>query len=88
MPFFAKILGAEAPAQKAERGFQRTKGVQKGCKKGVLVQKGGAQRAHKGCKKGAERVLEPTFQQKGGGVENPAKRTVSDKSENQPPKGA
>ena len=42
----------------------------------------------KGCNKGAQRVLEPPFQQKGGGVENPAKRTVSDKSENQPPKGA
>ena len=44
-------------------------GVQKGCRKGVLAQKGGctkgAQRAHKGCGKGAERVLELPFQQEG-----------------------
>ena len=51
----AKILGAETPPRRkgAERGFQRTKGVQKGCRKGVLAQKRGV---HKGCKKGAERV--------------------------------
>ena len=43
--------------------------------------------AHKGCEKGAARVLEPPFQQKGGGCRKSGK-TVSDKSENQPPKGA
>ena len=72
----------------AERGFQRTKGVQKGCRKGVLAQKGGctkgAQRVQKGCRKGARTPLPA----KRGGVEIPAKPTVSDKSENQPPKEA
>ena len=61
MPFLQQSLAQKPPRKKhAERGFQRTKGVQKGCKKGVLAQKGGctkgAQRVQKGCKKGAERV--------------------------------
>ena len=68
-------------------GSQRTKGVQKGCRKGVLAQKGartkGAERVQNGCRKGARTPLPA----KGGVVEYPAKRTVSDKSENKPPKG-
>jgi hypothetical protein len=89
VPFLQKSLAQKPPRRKgAERGFQRTKGVQKGCRKGVLAQKGGctkgAQRVQKGCRKRARTPLPA----KGGGVENPAKQTVSDKSENQPPKGA
>ena len=68
-------------------GFQCTKGAQKGCRKGVLAQKGGctkgAQRVLEGCRKGARTPLPA----RGGSVEKPGKRTVLDKSENQPPKG-
>ena len=69
----------------AARGFQGTKGVHKGCRKGVLAQKAGrtkgAQRVQKGCRKGAGTPLPA----KGRVVENPSKRTVSDKSKDQPP---
>ena len=85
----AKILGAEIP-------------LQKGCRKGVPAHKGPAERVqkggssaergvHKGRTKGAERVekgARTPLPSKGGAVENRGKRTVSDKSENQPPKGA
>ena len=47
-----------------------------------------ARGVHKGCRKGAKRVLEPAFQQKGVCVENPGKWTIPHKSENEPPKGA
>ena len=64
MPFLQKSLAQKPHRRKgAERGFQRTKGVQKGRRKGVLAQKGGCT---KGRTKGADRVLEPPFQQKGG----------------------
>ena len=50
MPFFQESLAEKPPREKgAETGFQRTKGVQKGCRKGVLAQK-------LGCTKGAQRV--------------------------------
>ena len=70
MPFLQKSLAQKSPRRKgAERGFQRTKGVQKGAERGFYRTKGGAQRAHKGRKKGAQRVLVPPlapFKQKGG----------------------
>ena len=80
VPFLQKCLPQKPPCRKgAERGFQRTQGVQKGCRKGVLAQKEGctkgAQRVQKGCRKGARTPLPA----KEGGVENPAKRTVLDK---------
>ena len=89
MPFLQKSLAQKAPRTKGvERGLGRTKGVQKGCKNGVLAQKGGytegAKRVQKQCKKGARTPLPA----RGGGLENPGKRTISDKSESQPPKGA
>ena len=70
MPFLQKSLAQKPPRRKgAERGFRRTKGVQKGCTKGVLAQKGGcakgAERVQKGCRKGARTPLPA----KGGGVE-------------------
>ena len=67
MPFLQTFLAQKPPRRKgAERGFQRTKGVQKGCRKGVLAQKGGrtkgAQRVQVGCRNSARNP----FPAKGG----------------------
>ena len=52
VPFLQISLAQKPPCRKgAERGLHRTKGVQKGRRKGVVAHKGG-------CTKGAERVQE------------------------------
>ena len=82
----AKCLGAEAPPQK---GCRKGVPADKGCAE--RVQKGGssAQRGmHKGHTKGAERVQKGCYNppsSKEGGF---GKSGKTDKSENQPPKGA
>ena len=61
---------------------------QKGCRKGVLVQKGGCTKGAQWVQKGRTKGARTPLPARGGGVEISGKWTISGKSENLPPKGA